>query len=584
LRKCFFTYFVWLVILLEKRNGRRIGLVCTIMLLLLVVLLNFVVDTSLARKAACSLNGSGQPNNPGVLLQLTNNGLKNMKDAVAKAINNEVPRFTLGTLTSGSKLGVSYDVNNLVITRFQPARDIQVTWAPTVQPQLIVQGRGMSAQLEASLTTSSILLSSQIFVINLQDISFRVAFMFGIDAARKLFVRIGDCSFSYGLIDVGGDDISGLRLASNIINSLVERRLQDFFDGNLCDTLQNDGTIRLNQWLHQIPSEISLHDKPGGRFPRSVRFRNVNPDHLLADLARLITELTWDLGVVAAPTVRQAGTTRFMEIPLRGEVKLRGHSSAPFYPKRPPVITKNHYHHFYLLLADYTINSLFYHLYNTGMLNVTVDGSRSSAEISDFLQNGCDEGGCAGELLNLPATKRQYLELRLYPFTCPSVQIRRNQGVLLDMPLTMQLWTTMGHPKQLLFSRNIRSKGLLMLKARGAHITPSFTVQSIEIENQQENSSPLIVDLAKMAVEAKLNELLGNGFTIPPLGIGRLTDVMFQYEDNAIWVGVNVIIDSASFQKSFHDMIENAKNRVQYGGGGGAGGAGGGGGDYYYYY
>uniref|UniRef100_A0A5S6R658 Lipid-binding serum glycoprotein C-terminal domain-containing protein n=1 Tax=Trichuris muris TaxID=70415 RepID=A0A5S6R658_TRIMR len=467
-------------------------------------------------------------------------------------------------VAGGSTFGASYDVQDLQVVQYTPPRELYLTLVPNSLTQLQLRGSGLFVELSAFLSSSSFLLRSETLFFDLQDLAFVIGFAIRAGAGNRAAVVITECGFSYGSIDVSRGSLSGSRIVSSIVNGIVERKLRSFFDGKVCDILQNEGSAKLTEWIARVPGEVNLFERQRRHYREKrapMRFTTLSRDKLAEQLLSLASKLSLDLHIVGNPQVLSAGTSAFLEIPLSGQVRIRDVPSVPFYPKPMPPVRTNQYHHFYLIISEFTLNSMLYQMYANDLMNTVIEGSRSSSEMKEFLQTSCGGGRCIGTLFPsaFSGVKQQYLQMRVFPHTCPMVKIQGSKGILIELALIVQFYSQ--PPKRkMLYSLNLHGSGRLIIQSKLDRITGKYTSLDMQFQHKDKTNSDvwdLLSDVASAAIEAKVNEIFERGFRIPSLGIGRLKNLKIQTDNNVIWIGVNLIFDTAVIQRAVSNLVQN---------------------------
>ncbi|CDW53977.1 LBP [Trichuris trichiura] len=537
----------------------------------MILMVSFVICLHAAdayQRKPCLLDGSGGPRNPGIALLVTNNGLDYLMRVMSPILNREIARFRMPYVASGSSFGKSYEVQDLQVDRYTPPRQVSLSLVTNSPTHLRLHGSGLSAEISAFLSSSSLLFPSQNIYFDLDDVVFTVGFAIRLGPANKAAISITECNFDYGALDVSTDGSSESGLIGSIVNNVIERKVRSFFDDKVCDTLQSRGSEKLTEWLGRLPTEIRLYQKRSQMTTQrsryrgkraSRRFTTLKVDDLKGQLLAMASKLSLDLHIVRDAKVSRAGTSSYLEIPLNGQVRIIGGPKVPFYPKPMPPPRRLHSHHLYVLISEFTINSMLYQLYVNDLLNIIIEGSRSGSEVKEFLQTSCDGGRCIGTLL--PAVfrgqKRQYLQMRIFPYTCPVVKIQGPKGIQVDLALTAQFYSQ--PPKRkMLYTHNLRGTGRMEIRSKMDRITGKFTSLNMEVQTKFKDRSEvfdLISDITSSAIESKVNQVLETGFRIPSLSIAQIKNLYMETEEGGILIGVNLVLNTAMIQNSVSNLL-----------------------------
>ncbi|KFD54876.1 hypothetical protein M514_04310 [Trichuris suis] len=548
----------------------------------MILMVSFVIclhATDAYRRKPCLLDGSGGPRNPGIALLVTNNGFDYLMRVMSPILNREIARFRMPFVASGSSFGKSYEVQDLQVDRYTPPRQVSLTLVSNSPTHLRLHGSGLSVELSAYLSSSFLLVPSQNIYFDLENVVFTVGFAIRLGPANKAAISITECDFDYGALDVSRDSSSGSGLIGSIVDNVIQRKLRSFFDDKVCDVLRSKGSEKLTEWIGRIPTEIRLFQKRsqmsmqrsryrGKRASR--RFTTLKLDNLMGQLLAMASKLALDLHIVRDARVYSAGTSSYLEIPLNGQVRIIGAPKVPFYPKPMPPPRRVQYHHLYVLISDFTLNSMLYQLYANDLLNVIIEGSRSGPEVGEFLQTSCNGGRCIGTLL--PAVfrgqKRQHLQMRVFPYTCPIVKIQGTKGIAVDLALTVQFYSQ-PPMRKMLYTHNLRGTGRMEIHSKMNRVTGKFTSLNMQLQSKvkaQNEVFDLISDITSSAIEAKANQVLETGFTIPSLGIAQLKNLFIETEEGALLIGVNLILNTAVIENSVSNLLQKqmATNNADY--------------------
>ncbi|VDP28657.1 unnamed protein product [Soboliphyme baturini] len=475
---------------------------------------------------------------PGAVIRITHRGLNALMAKIGQIITQIIPQIRIPFVTSGTAaFGIEYSVKDVVIIRATPPRQFQILLQPGA--------------------------ASQIVLVNL---SFRLGLHFYMSPQGGIGVKVAECLMNCDNIDVAIEEISGMSLLRGIIKNVVRRKLDKFVQEEACQAVGTIGVDEVTKWMSQTLTRFRLFDKlfpskhQASRTKRSS-YKQFDPNNAFMDLLQMATKLVLDFSVVGNPTVRASGYSMYFEIPVKGEVTLEG--SSPYTPIRAqPIPSKNENFGkmIYIIVTDYTFNTLLYQMYSHKMLNlVLTKKSIADPEVRSFLYTKCQDNECIGAALP---------ELQKYPMQAMVVYVTAlaaPKAVIIDGAVRMSAkirltgYASYNNKKVKAFSYDFNSVGDLKLTCRQGTITSTFTMQSVTSLDKNKPLPPKLIQLIKRGMQQEMSGLLGSdsGFKIPHIGIGQLSRIEMKTKPNAL----SLSSDFAVNQQLLYRMISNVIHR-----------------------
>uniref|UniRef100_A0A5S6QKF5 BPI2 domain-containing protein n=1 Tax=Trichuris muris TaxID=70415 RepID=A0A5S6QKF5_TRIMR len=509
----------------------------------------------------------GRFGNPGISVRITNHGFLYLKDTIQAVLRRQLTNLHITKVQDGTFLRVQFSLRDFRIVRLTEAERVQVELRPQAPHQIHLSADRFDMDFQISIYTSMRHLRSLVLLVSIERASFAESIQLTVTENRQLKVSSHLCTFRVGPVSSEILQLDGRRGLGNIVRKIFVKRLHQLMQENFCQRLSNFTEASLAKIIEGIPLRQPLTGSKG--VDRNVLVgRPIPVGHHLKRSAFAgsqapndpLRDFYVDMGLVYKPVVIVSPPIRYLLLPIKGEISQVNAAEAPFHPKRIDNLPGKRGVMLYVIITDYPINSMLYHLYKGGLLNYNFS-SKSNDEMGKSLRVDCDDLMCIG--FGIPELELRFADYDIeasFLLTEPPVAQFDQQKATVMFKGTLEFVAVKGASRQKLFAYSVHAVidpqiRLQDGRVRGKVRFERFTMNRIHpmagqlrLENVQ---SELLATILKSMIESQLNGILRNGLSLPETNLLKFANPEMKLAKNAVWLMADMKLDVQALENLF---------------------------------
>ncbi|KFD50850.1 hypothetical protein M514_08288 [Trichuris suis] len=499
--------------------------------------------------------------NPGIAVRITNHGFLYLKDTIQAVLRKQLTSLHITEVHDGSFLRVRFSLRNFRIVRLTEAEKVEVELRPQAAQQIRLSADRFDMDFQITIYTSMRHLRMLTLLVSIERASFAETIQLTVTENRQLKITSHSCTFRVGPVSVTIQQYDGRRGLANIVRRIFARRLHQLMQEDFCKRLSNFTEASFAKIIDGIPIRQPLTgptERARKAFVRNSLKRSAYAGSQALDDP--LRNFYVDMGLVYKPVVIISPPIKYLLLPIKGEISQENSVEAPFHPKRIANLPGKRGIMLYIVITDYPINSMLYHLYQDGLLNYNFS-SRNNDEMGKFLRVDCDDLMCIG--FGIPELEQRYadydIEATFVLTEAPVAQFDVDKATV-KFEGKLEFIATKRSIRQKLFAYSVKAvidpqirlqDGRVRGKVRFEKFTMNRILPTTGQLRLEKVQSELLATILKSMIESKLNSILNKGLSLPETKVLKFVNPEMKLAKNAVWLMADIKLDVHELENLF---------------------------------
>ncbi|CDW58035.1 LBP [Trichuris trichiura] len=509
---------------------------------------------------------SKKSDNPGIAVRITNHGFLYLKDTIQEVLRKHLSNLHISEVHEGTFLRVRFALRNFRIVRLTEAEKVEVELRPQAAQQIRLSADRFDMDFEITIYTSMRHLERLVLLVSIEQASFSETIQLTVTENRQLKVTSHSCTFRVGPVSVSILEYDGRKGLAKIVRRIFARRLHQLMQDDFCKRLSNFTETSFAKIIAGIPIRQPLTGITASS--RKAFVRNSKFGHPLKRSAYVgsqalddpLRNFYVDMGLVNKPVVILSPPIKYLLLAIKGEISQENSAEAPFHPKRIANLPGKRGVMLYIVITDYPINSMLYHLYQDGLLNYNFS-SKSNDEMGKFLRVNCDDLMCIG--FGIPELELRYADYDIEAtFALTEVPVAKFDAdkATVTFEGKLEFFATKRNIRQKLFAYTVKAvidpqirlqNGRIRGKARFEKFTMNRMLPTTGQLRLEKIQSELLATILKSMIESKLNSILSKGMSLPETKVLKFVNPEMKLAKNAVWLMADIKLDVRALESLF---------------------------------